>query len=42
MALIRAGIAALQPDVIARQEIIVRRDGFDQAGIIACVSVDTV
>jgi len=31
MALIRRGIEALQPDVIALQEIIVRRDGFDQA-----------
>jgi endonuclease/exonuclease/phosphatase family metal-dependent hydrolase len=31
LALIRAGIAALQPDVIGLQEIIVRRDGFDQA-----------
>lgn len=28
---IRAGIAALQPDVIGLQEIIVRPDGFDQA-----------
>jgi endonuclease/exonuclease/phosphatase family metal-dependent hydrolase len=30
MALIRAGIAALQPDLIGLQEIVVRRDGFDQ------------
>ncbi len=29
VALIRAGIAALAPDVIGLQEIIVRRDGFD-------------
>jgi endonuclease/exonuclease/phosphatase family metal-dependent hydrolase len=34
MALIRAGIAALQPDLIGLQEIIVRRDGFDQAALI--------
>ena len=31
MALIRASIEAIQPDVIGLQEIIVRRDGFDQA-----------
>jgi endonuclease/exonuclease/phosphatase family metal-dependent hydrolase len=30
MALIRAGITALQPDLIGLQEIVVRRDGFDQ------------
>jgi endonuclease/exonuclease/phosphatase family metal-dependent hydrolase len=34
MALIRAGIAALRPDVIGLQEVIVRRDGFDQTGLI--------
>ncbi len=33
-ALIRAGIAALQPDVIGLQEIVVRRDGFDQGALI--------
>jgi endonuclease/exonuclease/phosphatase family metal-dependent hydrolase len=31
MTLIRAGIAAADPDLIGLQEIIVRRDGFDQA-----------
>lgn len=31
MAVVQAGIAALQPDLIALQEVIVRRDGFDQA-----------
>lgn len=30
MAVVRAGIAALQPDIIAFQEVIVRRHGFDQ------------
>jgi endonuclease/exonuclease/phosphatase family metal-dependent hydrolase len=34
MALIRADLAALRPDVIALQEIVVRRDGFDQAAMI--------
>jgi endonuclease/exonuclease/phosphatase family metal-dependent hydrolase len=34
MALIRAGIAALKPDLIGLQEIIVRRDGFDQGALI--------
>jgi endonuclease/exonuclease/phosphatase family metal-dependent hydrolase len=34
MGLIRAGIEALRPDVIGLQELIVRRDGFDQADII--------
>ena len=34
MALIRAGIAALNPDLIGLQEIIVRRDGFDQGALI--------
>ena len=34
MALIRAGIEALAPDLVALQEIIVRRDGFDQAAVI--------
>lgn len=34
MALIRAGIETLAPDLVALQEIIVRRDGFDQAAII--------
>ena len=28
--LIRSGIAALQPDIIGLQEIVIRRDGFDQ------------
>lgn len=31
MDLVRSGIAALRPDLIALQEIIVREDGFDQA-----------
>lgn len=31
MALVRAGIEVLAPDVIGLQEIIVRRDGFDQS-----------
>jgi endonuclease/exonuclease/phosphatase family metal-dependent hydrolase len=31
MRLIRSGLDALQPDVIGLQEIVVRRDGFDQA-----------
>jgi endonuclease/exonuclease/phosphatase family metal-dependent hydrolase len=34
MALIRAGITAIQPDVIGLQEIVVRRDGFDQGALI--------
>jgi endonuclease/exonuclease/phosphatase family metal-dependent hydrolase len=34
MALIRAGIEALRPDVVGLQEIIVRRDGFDQTAVI--------
>lgn len=34
MALIRAGIVALQPDLIGLQEIIVRRDDFDQGALI--------
>lgn len=34
MAVIRAGIAVLQPDLIGFQEVVVRRDGFDQAAII--------
>lgn len=34
MAVARAGIAALAPDVIGLQEIIVRRDGFDQAALL--------
>jgi endonuclease/exonuclease/phosphatase family metal-dependent hydrolase len=34
MALVRAGIEALRPDLIGLQEVIVRRDGFDQAQII--------
>jgi endonuclease/exonuclease/phosphatase family metal-dependent hydrolase len=34
MALIRAGVQALQPDVIGLQEIVVRRDGFDQGDLI--------
>jgi endonuclease/exonuclease/phosphatase family metal-dependent hydrolase len=34
MALIRAELAALRPDVVALQEIVVRRDGFDQAAVI--------
>ncbi len=32
--LIRAGIEELQPDLIGLQEIVVRRDGFDQAAMI--------
>jgi endonuclease/exonuclease/phosphatase family metal-dependent hydrolase len=32
--LTRAGIEALQPDVIGLQEIIVRRDGFDQSAVL--------
>jgi len=31
--LVRAGIAAIEPDVMGMQEIVVRRDGFDQAAI---------
>lgn len=34
MAMIRDGIEALQPDLIGLQEIVVRRDGFDQGAII--------
>lgn len=34
MALIREGIEKLQPDVVGLQEIIVRRDGFDQGAMI--------
>jgi endonuclease/exonuclease/phosphatase family metal-dependent hydrolase len=34
MSLIRAAIAALQPDLIGLQEIVVRRDGFDQGALI--------
>lgn len=34
MALIRSELARLEPDVIALQEIVVRRDGFDQAAYI--------
>jgi len=34
MELIRAGIQALQPDLIGLQEIIVRRDGFDQGALL--------
>jgi endonuclease/exonuclease/phosphatase family metal-dependent hydrolase len=34
MALIRTELATLRPDVVALQEIIVRRDGFDQAALI--------
>ncbi|HYR95713.1 MAG TPA: endonuclease/exonuclease/phosphatase family protein [Candidatus Binatus sp.] len=34
MRLVRAGIEALRPDAIGLQEIIVRRGGFDQAGVI--------
>lgn len=34
MSLIRAGIEAHQPDVIGLQEVVVRRDGFDQAALI--------
>jgi endonuclease/exonuclease/phosphatase family metal-dependent hydrolase len=34
MALIRAELAALAPDVVALQEIVVRRDGFDQGAVI--------
>lgn len=33
MAVVRAGIAALQPDLIGLQEVITRRDGFDQAAL---------
>jgi endonuclease/exonuclease/phosphatase family metal-dependent hydrolase len=33
-ALIRRDIAALRPDVIGLQEIVVRRDGFDQAAVL--------
>jgi endonuclease/exonuclease/phosphatase family metal-dependent hydrolase len=33
-ALIRAGIAALQPDLIGLQEIIVRRDGLDEGAVL--------
>ena len=33
MAVLRAGVAALAPDVIGFQEIVVRRDGFDEAAI---------
>jgi endonuclease/exonuclease/phosphatase family metal-dependent hydrolase len=32
--LIRAAIAALRPDVIGLQEIVVRRDGFDEAAVL--------
>src|SRR5262249_51220431 len=34
MALVRAGIQTLQPDIIGLQEIVVRRDGFDQGALI--------
>jgi len=34
MRLVRAGIEALQPDLIGLQEIIVRQDGFDQGRIL--------
>jgi len=34
MALVRAEIEALQPDVIGLQEIVTRRDGFDQGALI--------
>ena len=34
MALVRSEIEALAPDLIALQEIIVRRDGFDQAAVV--------
>jgi endonuclease/exonuclease/phosphatase family metal-dependent hydrolase len=34
MAVTRAGIAALQPDLIGLQEIVVRRDGLDQGAVI--------
>lgn len=34
MALIRESIAALDPDLVGLEEIIVRRDGFDQASIL--------
>lgn len=34
MALIRRGIEALAPDIIGLQEIIVRRDGFDQGAML--------
>ena len=34
MALIHAGIAALQPDIVGLQEIVMRRDGFDQAALL--------
>jgi endonuclease/exonuclease/phosphatase family metal-dependent hydrolase len=33
MAVLHAGVAALAPDVIGFQEIVVRRDGFDEAAI---------
>lgn len=34
MALVRDGIVGLEPDLVALQEIVVRRDGFDQAALI--------
>lgn len=34
MELIRSGIEALQPDLIGLQEIVVRRDGFDQGAML--------
>jgi len=34
MAIIRRGMAALRPDVAAFQEVIVRRDGFDQGALL--------
>jgi len=34
MALAREGIAALEPDVVGLQEIIVRQDGFDQSAML--------
>src|SRR5262245_47431189 len=34
MALVRAGIQSLQPDLIGLQAIVVRRDGFDQGAVI--------
>jgi len=34
MAVLRAGVQTLAPDVVGFQEIIVRRDGFDQAALV--------
>ena len=33
-ALVRAAVAALRPDVLGLQEIVVRRDGFDEAAVL--------